>query len=211
MTPIDTCAAIERYLIENLGSMRLPAPDGGESTIHVFRMALPQPAMQEIQPREMDADGNEIERNTDEDEAPINGSGYSRREAREIFPCIVVRPVKCTGGESADQLTVLITIGVFDDSNECVDGPEWLVNILERIRQLLESQRLLEKRYELEGPITWEIFDETLRPFWFGEMVTEWNLYHPARNVPFDEDYRGGNYPTGKGPYPGQPRNQDTR
>lgn len=202
MTPLDTCAAIERYLSERLGSMRLPAPGGEESAIRFFRMALPQPEMQEMRPREEDADGNEIEREIDGDDAPINGEGYSRREARKIFPCVVVRPVKCTGGDLTDQLTVILTVGVFDESNRCMEGPEWLVNILERIRQLLEAQPLLEKKYELEGPLTWEVFDETLRPFWFGEMVTEWSLYHPARSVPLDDDYRGGNYPTGDGRYP---------
>lgn len=205
MTPLDTCAAIERFLSEYLGDMRLPTSDGGESAIRFFRMALPQPAMQEMQPREEDADGNEIEPDIDDD-VPINGDGYSRREAREIFPCVVVRPIKCTGGDITDQLTVVITVGVFDESLRCMEGPEWLVNILERIRQLLAAQPVLEKRYEVEGPVTWEVFDESLRPFWFGEMVTEWNLYRPARNVPLDDDYRGGNYPTGKGPYPGQPQ-----
>lgn len=209
MTPLDTCIAIERYLSDRLGDMRLPTPTGEESAIRFFRMALPQPEMQEMLPREEDADGNEIERGSDDDDVPINGEGYSRREAREIFPCVVIRPIKCSGGDLTDQLTVVLTVGVFDESNRCMEGLEWLVNVLERIRQLLEAQPVLEKRYELEGPVTWEVFDESLRPFWFGEMVTEWNLYRPVCNVPLDDDYRGGNYPTGKGPYPGQPKKSE--
>ena len=209
MTPLDTCIAIERYLSDRLGDMRLPTPTGEESAIRFFRMALPQPEMQEMLPREEDADGNEIERGSDDDDVPINGEGYSRREAREIFPCVVIRPIKCSCGDLTDQLIVVLTVGVFDESNRCMEGLEWLVNVLERIRQLLEAQPVLEKRYELEGPVTWEVFDESLHPFWFGEMVTEWNLYRPVCNVPLDDDYRGGNYPTGKGPYPGQPKKSE--
>ena len=204
MTPLDTCDAIERFLRKRLGDMRLPV-SGGESPIHFFQMALPQPMAQDIRPRATDEHGNEIEPEYDRDDEPIDG-GYSRREARAIFPSIVIRPVKCTGGELADLLTVVFTVGVFDESAQCSEGYKWLVNILERMRQSLEAQLLLEKKYELAGGISWDIYDESLRPFWFGEMFTEWNIYRPARQRDIDDDFTSGNYPLNKGEYPGQPR-----
>lgn len=208
MTPLETCDAIEAFLRQHLGSMRLPTPEGGESELRFYQMALPQPGAAAMDPRPEDEEGNEIEREPDPDDEPLEEGGYTRNEARRIFPSITIRPSKLTGGDMAardDDLTVLLTVGVFEESNDCAEGFKWVVTILERCRQLFRKYRILDSRYEVAVPLTWELYDEAIRPFWFGEMVTEWKLPIPCEEIELDDDYRGGNYPTGNGPYPNDP------
>jgi hypothetical protein len=191
MTPLDTCDAIECFLREKLGNVRLPAPGGGrqkESAINFFQMSLPQPGAQVIQPRAEDENGNEIaqcEPDTSangfgsDGDTPLEEGGYTRNEARAVFPAVVIRPVKMSGGSDGnlwDMLTVVLTVGAFDDSSECVEGLKQVVNILERCRQLFEKYRILESRFKIGLPITYELYDESVRPFFFGEMVTEWHM-----------------------------------
>jgi hypothetical protein len=194
MTPLDTCDAIERFLRENLGKVRLPSPAGGESEIHIFQMNLPQPGAQTLKPREEDGDGNETAPRGDGD-IPIDGDGYTRNEARAIFPAVVIRPVKFTGGSDGDfwgMLTVVLSVGAFDESDECAEGTKQLLNIMERCRQLFEKFRILESRHKISLPVTYELYDESVRPFWFGEIITEWHIRTQTQNIGEEQQiYRG--------------------
>jgi hypothetical protein len=92
MIPLDTCDAIERFLSEQLGKVRLPSPAGGETSINFYQMNLPQPGAQTMNPRQEDTDGNEIAQS--DDDIPLDDGGYTRNEARQVFPAVVIRPVK---------------------------------------------------------------------------------------------------------------------
>ena len=203
MTPLDTCYAIERFLREKLGNVRLPAPGGGgqkESAINFFQMSLPQPGAQVIQPRAEDEDGNEIAQcepgaSTNDfggdGDIPLEEGGYTRNEAKAIFPAVVIRPIKMSGGSEGDfwdMLTGVLTGGAFDDSNECAEGIKQVVNILERCRQLFEKYVLLESRFKIALPITYELYDESVRPFFFGEMITEWRMRLQTRETDLPEN-----------------------
>ncbi len=184
MIPLHTVYAIRDFLREHLGDLKLPAPDEKMQAIHFYTMALPQPGAQTMMPRTEDKDGNELPHKiaTDDDDYELadGESGYTRKEAREIFPAVIIRPLKCTGDTDSesmlDELTVSITVGVYEDSNSCYEGLEWVVIILERMRQLFQKYRVLDERYEIQLPQTWELYDEVVRPFWFGEMVTVWSI-----------------------------------
>jgi hypothetical protein len=205
MTPLETCDAIERFLREHLGKLKLPSPEGGETPLNFYQMNLPQPGAQAMRPRQEDEEGNEIEQG--DDDIPLDDGGYTRNEARRIFPAVVIRPVKFSGASEGDlwgELTVVVSVGVFDESDECADGLKWVTNILERTRQLLEKNRLLEKRCKVVLPLTYELYDESVRPYWFGEMVTEWRIPVQYEDIELDGDYRGANYPSGNGIYPRQ-------
>jgi hypothetical protein len=193
MTPLDTCDAIERFLHEHLNSMRLPTPDGKESAIRFYQMNLPQPGAQAMKPRQEDEEGNEIAQS--DDDVPLDDGGYTRSEASQVFPAVVIRPVKFTGGSEGDlwgELTVIISVGAFDESGVCAEGLKQVVNILERSRQLFEKYRVLDSRYKINLPVTYELYDESVRPFWFGEMVTEWRMRLQTQEFDIDNDYRLG-------------------
>jgi hypothetical protein len=195
MTPLDTCDAIERFLKEKLGTVRLPSPSGGESGIRFYQMSLPQPGAQTMNPRQEDGEGNEIARENPDDYIPLDEGGYTRNEARQIFPAVVIRPVKFMGGSEGDPwgtVTVVITAGAFDESKECAEGLKQIVNILERSRQLFEKARVLEKRHKIILPVQYELYDESVRPFWFGEMVTEWRVMLQTQELDIGNDYRLG-------------------
>jgi hypothetical protein len=179
MIPLLTCDAIERFLRERLGKVDLPSPDGSEGKINIFQMNLPQPNAQTMKPRPEDEDGSEIAQCEYEDDIPLEEGGYSRNEARQIFPAIVLRPVRFVGGSEQDfwgMLTVTLTVGTFDESNECAEGTKQILNIMERCRQLFERQRILESKYKISLPIQYELYDDSVRPFWFGELVSEWHI-----------------------------------
>ncbi|MDR3280943.1 MAG: hypothetical protein LBT23_10555 [Synergistaceae bacterium] len=179
MIPLFTCDAIERFLREHLGKVEFLKPGGGEGNIKFFQMNLPQPGAQLLRPREEDEDGNETALRDTDDDMPLEDGGYTRNEARAIFPAVVIRPVKFTGGSETSfwgTLTVVLTFAAFDESDECAEGVKQILNIAERCRQFFERFRILESRYKLSLPLTYELYDESVRPFWFGEMVTEWNI-----------------------------------
>ena len=209
MTELETCYAIKRFLSEHLKEMRLPVPSG-ESAINFYMMSLPQPKAQMVTPRPEDDYGNELGfEQTDDDDTPIFEGGYTVREAREVFPAIIITPVKSSGGTDEDlwgTATILLTFGVFEESNECIAGPEWLANLATRTRQLFERYRVLEDRCKVALPLSWELMRESVRPFWFAEMPTEWRIPLMYEEIDLLHDYRGANYPSGNGPYPNQPK-----
>jgi hypothetical protein len=192
-----------------------PLSSGGEETeVKVFQMALPQPGFSLMTPRPEDEDGNEIAALPEEEEE-LPG-GYTVGEARRIFPAVVIKPVRFYGGSDDPMsvnkttkgmagrglLTVSLTVGTFDDSPECVEGLKWVINILERVRQGFEKKVILEDRYKIILPLSYELFEEAIRPFWFGEMTTEWSIPLMFREQELLHDYRGANYPSGDGNYP---------
>ncbi|MDR1471566.1 MAG: hypothetical protein LBS75_03500 [Synergistaceae bacterium] len=192
MIPLLTCDAIERLLRERFAGVELPSPDGTESSVNIFQMNLPQPRAQTMRPRRHDEDGNEIPPRA-EDDAPLEEGGYSRGEARAIFPAIVVRPVKFIGADEADfwgMLTVVLSVGAFDESPECSEGVKRVLNIMERCRQLFEKERILESRYKINLPVQYELYDESVRPFWFGEMITEWRVKALVQELDPRNDFR---------------------
>jgi hypothetical protein len=158
-------------------------------------MSLPQPGAQAIRPRPEDDEGNEMARSDAPDDEPLEEGGYTRNEARQVFPAAVIRPVKFMGGGEGElwgTLTVVITAGAFDESDECSEGLKQVVNILERSRQLFEKARILEKRHKIILPVQYELYDESVRPFWFGEMITEWRIRTQTQELDAGSDFRLG-------------------
>jgi hypothetical protein len=181
--------------MDKLGKVRLPSPDGVESAINFYQMNLPQPQAPKIKPRAEDEDGNELAQCDPADDTPLEEGGYTRNEARQIFPSVVIRPVKFIGGSDGDlwgTLTVVITVGTFDESSDCSEGLKQVANILERSRQLFEKVRLLENRHKIILPVQYELYDESVRPFWFGEMITEWRIRLQSQEFDTDDDFRLG-------------------
>lgn len=110
----------------------------------------------------------------------INGYLPPKRSSTDPdFPFVIVRP--STGrstNESTSRVVVKLIIGCFSEE---FDGHEYALNVMTRIRTgLLEmTHYTLEKRYRLEFPITWELFDDQPYPQWQLDMTTEWTVATP--------------------------------
>lgn len=177
MTPMDTLSALCRFLESTLRDFRFEDENKRERSITVYAFHLPDPPPSQMSPRPDDS----------VTPPPDAQSGYE-----SMMPAVVVRPLKFEDKVLEDDfsiITLLITVGIFSRDPQNVAGPWGVVNILERIRQALAASPILENRCEILEPLSWELYDEALKPLWFGEMQTQWRLAVPQKLD--DEDWMG--------------------
>lgn len=118
--------------------------------------------------------------------APQVVSGYlppKRGTDHDDFPFVIVRPVKgaCDDVSSA---TVNLIIGVYDED---MAGFEHCLNIMAQLRTSFCVDGVIEKRYQLTRPITWECPEEQPYPQWLLLMTTEWAFRAPIEE--YDEGF----------------------
>ncbi len=114
-----------------------------------------------------------------------------RFESDTYYPLVVAAINKIEdGGEDSQQVlstvTVGLTFGVYgEDENAWVD----LLNMMERTRQRLVNNRLLNNRFRLQLPVKWETIEAQPYPFWFGYGTIEYSTPRPieTRYAHFEE------------------------
>lgn len=96
----------------------------------------------------------------------------------EDYPFIVVRPDNGTSNRENTTMTVSIVIGCF---TEDLNGFEDCVEVMTRIRAALASMPngILDDRYILQYPITWDLLREQPYPQWQLNMETHWEYRSP--------------------------------
>ena len=180
MTPMDTIFALCRFLEGNLKDFRFEDDAGKEREITVYPFHLPEPPRGAMNPHAEDGF------------TPIPQEQSEIYAYEALMPSVTVRPLKYENKAFEDDSSLLaaaITAGVFSIDPQNVKGPWGVVNILERIRQALETTRILDGRCEVLEPLSWELYDEALRPLWFGEMIAQWRILNPQRL--YKEDWMG--------------------
>jgi hypothetical protein len=177
---METLFALCRFLGETLKDFRFEDDAGQERAITVYPFHLPVPPTAKMNPHAEDG------------YTPIPPEQAELYAYESLLPSAVVRPLKYEDKAFEDDSSLMvaaITAGVFSLDPNNVKGSWGVVNILERIRQALEAKRILEKRCEVLEPLSWELYDEALRPIWFGEMITQWRILNPQRR--YEEDWLG--------------------
>ncbi len=114
-----------------------------------------------------------------------------RFESDTYYPLVVAAINKIEdGGEDSQQVlstvTVGLTFGVYgEDETAWVD----LLNMMERTRQRLVNNRLLNNRFRLQFPVKWETIEAQPYPFWFGYGTIEYSMPRPieTRYAHFEE------------------------
>ncbi|MFH5187112.1 hypothetical protein ACHHV8_33520 [Paenibacillus sp. TAB 01] len=109
--------------------------------------------------------------------APHVHAGYlpqqqSGSENVSDFPYIIVRILD---GQDQDESIVRIKLlfGIFSrDDNGFVD----VLNLMEKVRQSLLKDRVVDNRYRLELPYKWKLFEDQPYPEWIGEADTTWMI-----------------------------------
>ncbi|MDR1495713.1 MAG: hypothetical protein LBS67_02170 [Clostridiales Family XIII bacterium] len=170
MTPVLTVETIQKFLEAGLENLRPEGDLGTERKITVYRYNLPDPAPAAM--TQTAADG------------PDSYEG--------MMPAVIVCPVSFEDKafmDGSSLLAVSLMAGVFSRDNMNADGPWAVMNILERIRRLLLTYRVIEGACEIQEPLGWQLYDDSTKPLWFGEMMTQWRILVPDRIDP--EDWRG--------------------
>ena len=96
----------------------------------------------------------------------------------EDYPFIVVRPDNGTSNRENTTMTVSIVVGCF---TEDLNGFEDCIEVMTRIRAALASMPngILDNRYILQYPITWDLLREQPYPQWQLNMETRWEYRTP--------------------------------
>ena len=176
MTPAMTIKAICRFFEGRLSTLRPDGDKGAERKISIYRYNLPDPS------------STQMTQNIGSAAMPDSYEG--------MMPALVVSPVSYEDKAFEDGTSLLcvsLLAGVFSRDPMNVDGPCAILNILEHIRRILLTHRVLEDLYEVQEPLSWQLFDEGTKPLWFGEMITQWRIGAPKR-VWMDNDWRGDEF-----------------
>lgn len=110
------------------------------------------------------------------------------------FPYIVP---KITNGQDGNERTanstvhINIAFGVYKEAVDVnglqhPDGAYDLLNLMDYVRISLFQQGILDKRYKLELPYTWDIPEEQPYPLWVGQANTIWTIPKVDRLIGVD-------------------------
>lgn len=116
--------------------------------------------------------------------AVYNGFVPFRKEGKDGFPFVVVRPNSSTTDENSVSVEVGISVGAFyelKDDGSAVDGYEDSLNVVSRIRRALFDlpAGCLDGQYILDLPIRVQVSDDQAYPYWQVDMTTKWTFRKP--------------------------------
>ncbi|GHV45261.1 hypothetical protein FACS1894204_03920 [Synergistales bacterium] len=169
MIALNLQDALVSRLSEIFSDYALVTKSGAEKNVKVFSQYLPQPKGPTVKPR-----GEAVL-----ESEPV----YGPEDFDENFPCIVVKFDDGTDKEEnapdATQINVRLLVGVYDEAPDC-QGYRDAMNIIETIRQELLTTRVLERKYRLEMPLKWYLFEDQPWPVFFAQLETVWETGRPV-------------------------------
>ena len=169
MTALNLLDAIVARLHSIFSDYALPTKSGSEKKIKVFAQFLPRPKGPTVKPRGADEEPQDDQ--------------YGPDDFEENFPCVIVKfdegVDKEENAPDATRISVRILIGAYDPSPD-EQGYRDVMNIMEKVRLELLSDRLLNRRYRLEMPFKWYLFEDQPWPIFFGQIETAWETGRPA-------------------------------
>jgi hypothetical protein len=96
---------------------------------------------------------------------------------KEDFPFVVVRAVSGTVPEDGSTIEVRLICGIYS-AGEPEYGVNDIQNMVDRILRVLAANRLLDRRFALELPITWAAGDDNEanqpHPYYVSIIKTNW-------------------------------------
>ncbi|HQA07578.1 MAG TPA: hypothetical protein PLM20_07575 [Syntrophomonadaceae bacterium] len=127
-----------------------------------------------------------LETNRGQAKAPQVVEGWlPPKESTDVPDVPYVMPRLIEGEDNADesQVNIKILVGTY---SEDIDGWKDAVNVILRIRQCLLINRTLGKKFRMELPLKWKLFEEQPYPIWIGEIITIWTVALPIEQVEED-------------------------
>lgn len=120
--------------------------------------------------------------------------GLREDPRREDFPMLLLRLLDFSdgiSGEKADErrsvATVRILCGVWSEDDGS-GGYHDLLNALSRMRLNFLAHPLLESKWRLTGKLEGNAFEDQAFPYWFGDLITRWELRHPVEEFETEEE-----------------------
>jgi len=101
------------------------------------------------------------------------------------FPFVTPRLIRGEDTAEVGTVTVKIIVGTYAEDNQ---GWRDSLILIEHIRQVLFTKRILAKKYRVEYPFKWEQPEEQALPYWLAEMTTTWTVPRPIEEVYYDEE-----------------------
>lgn len=104
---------------------------------------------------------------------------------KESVPYIVIRPVSGEDGVEDSTAKCIIVACIRDESGE--EAYLGLVNLLERVRQIILSTGTLGKKFPLKKPLKWGVDNEPNKPYYSGFIEVNYYVGHldDIRRMPF--------------------------
>lgn len=150
-----------------------------QEALNVF---LKEHVANEIKVKFIDSNGHEKEINpsvfsgwlvpklqTKENKDELNNKEYAH---------ISTRIIKIDDSQEDITVSIKIIFGIqsYDGLKENCIGYIEICNLIERTRQILLKQRIIDKKFKINAEIESKIYDEQFYPYWAGEMTTVWQL-----------------------------------
>ncbi|CCJ32888.1 hypothetical protein [Caloramator australicus] len=104
------------------------------------------------------------------------------------YPYVIIRAMNGVDNQEKSEIKINLIIGTYSDDHE---GWQDTLNIIQRIRQRLLEQRTLAKKFRLELPLEWELFEEQALPEWNGLIKTIWTIPQPQEIIEKESEYFG--------------------
>lgn len=109
----------------------------------------------------------ETENLDDDPRAPVVINGFlppKRASGESENPFVIVRPKDWRIGDDGFlRVKVRIIIGTYSEE---YDAHEYCITVFHRIMYNIRERPTLDRRYTLEYPVAWEMFDDQPYPFW---------------------------------------------
>lgn len=92
-------------------------------------------------------------------------------------PCCIVKinAGEINGASKPETVTVEIII-VIKDESEDMSGYQTLMVIINRIRDYFTANVGIQNKYRMKYPIKWGINDNTIAPYFVGNLITQWDI-----------------------------------
>lgn len=97
------------------------------------------------------------------------------------YPLVIVAWQGSKDEDDGSTATIGLTFGAYGE-----DKPAWLdlMSIMERVRQRLLENRLLNRRFRLVLPTKWETIEAQPYPYWFGYATLTYQIGQPSERMP---------------------------
>ncbi len=85
------------------------------------------------------------------------------------------------GQEEESVCNIRVVVCAYSD--DLSEGPMYVLNMLTRLRIALLNDRVLASRYALRMPVEYLVYPDNPAPFFFGEMMTVWEIPTIKRRI----------------------------
>ncbi|MFS0766040.1 hypothetical protein [Peribacillus phoenicis] len=98
-----------------------------------------------------------------------------KKEDLSLYPYVIIQLNEGTQvtDVSSEDIKIMFIIGIFDNDSSN-QGYREVTRIINRITTNLTLNPLVNRKFEMNYPIKWTIYEEDVAPYFFGGIETTW-------------------------------------